>query len=309
MSQAAFLAVDWGTTNLRAWTVDGGGAPLAHREFPLGVSRLKPGEAAAVFRDTVRPALGAEALPALIAGMVGSNLGWKEVPYVDCPADAQALADRILWIAGEQPLVGIVPGLRGQGLGGPDVMRGEETQLIGWLAQDPARLRGRHLICHPGTHAKWVLTDAGRIERFITAMTGELFAVLTEHSVLGGRDGDAEGAGFDLGLAAAGDGSALAARLFTARARVVGGGGLEPAQVRTYLSGLLIGADVAATPRLLDVPAGTPVALVGDGRLCAQYRRAFAHAGVPVEIHSGEAAVLAGLHVLFQIQSRKGGPP
>jgi len=300
MTQAAFLAVDWGTTNLRAWTVDADGAPLVHREFPLGVSRLKPGEAAAIFRDTVRPALEAQRLPALITGMAGSNIGWKEVAYVDCPADAKALAARISLIDGEDPRVGIVPGLRGQGIGGPDVMRGEETQLIGWLAQDAARRQGTHLVCHPGTHAKWAVVTDGRIERFVTAMTGELFAVLTQHSVLKGAEGDADGPAFEQGLEAAGDGGALAARLFTARARVVGGGGLKPEEVRAYLSGLLIGADVAATPGLLGVKSDTTVALVGDGKLCAQYKRALDHAGVAAEVYDGETAVLAGLHALFK---------
>jgi 2-dehydro-3-deoxygalactonokinase len=137
-------------------------------------------------------------------------------------------------------------------------------------------------------------------------MTGELFAVLTQHSVLGGVEGDADGPAFDQGVEAAGDGSALAARLFSARARVVGGGGLKPDQVRAYLSGLLIGADVASTPRLLDVSPEAPVALVGDAKLCAQYKRALDWAGVVNQVHSGETAVLAGLHALFQIQTRKG---
>ena len=300
MTDAALLAVDWGTTNLRAWTVDAGGAPLAHREFPLGVSRLRPGEAAAKFREVVRPALEARDLPALVCGMAGSNLGWIEVPYMDCPADAAALAAAVMQVEGQDPPVGIVPGLRARSDAGPDVMRGEETQLVGWLAQDAARAHGTHLVCHPGTHAKWAVVVDGRIDRFVTCMTGELFAILTQHSVLKGAEGDADGPAFDDGVAAAGDGSALAARLFSARARVVGGGGLEPQDVRAYLSGLLVGADVASTPRLLGLAADTPVALVGDAALCAQYARALAQAGTAVEIHDGEAAVLAGLHALFK---------
>jgi 2-dehydro-3-deoxygalactonokinase len=295
----AFLALDWGTTNLRAWRVEGDGRASACREFPLGVARLEPGEAAARLRDTVRPALEAEGLPTLIAGMAGSNIGWMEVPYADCPADAAALAEGIAAVPGEDPWIGIVPGLRGPGVAGPDVMRGEETQLFGWLAGDPARRRGARVICHPGTHAKWVLAVDGRIERFVTAMTGELFAVLTQHSVLKGADGDAESPAFDEGVDAAGEGDALAARLFSARSRVIGGGGLGPQNVRAYLSGLLIGADVAATPRLLGGPADAPLALVGDAKLCAQYRRALARRGVAVEVHDGEAAVLAGLTALY----------
>ncbi len=302
----AFLAVDWGTTNLRAWVVDAEGRPGEMKELPLGVSRIGRGEAAAKFRDTVRPALGAAGLPAVIAGMVGSNLGWIEVPYVDCPADTASLAARLKFVDDEDPPVAIVPGLRGPGVGGgPDVMRGEETQLIGWLAQDEARRRGRQIICHPGTHAKWVLVEDGQLVRFVTAMTGELFAVLTQHSVLkpNGDDDDPhafdEGA-FDRGLEAAGDGSGLAARLFTARARLVGGGDLKPGEVRTYLSGVLIGADVAATPRLLDADYdGGEIVLIGDAKLCKPYARALDHQGVRSHVYDGEAAVLSGLKALF----------
>ena len=296
---STFLAVDWGTTNLRAWVVGPDGRPTAHKAFALGVSHLAPGEAATRFRQEVRPALGAEDLPALITGMAGSNIGWMEVAYADCPADASALARGIVAVPDEAPYVGIVPGLRGSGVYGPDVMRGEETQLIGWLAQDPARREGPQVICHPGTHAKWVLAVDGRIERFVTAMTGELFALLTQHSVLKGAEGDADGPAFDDGLEAAGDGAALAARLFTARSRVVGGGGLRAEEVRAYLSGLLIGADVAATPPLLGAPAGAPVSIVGDSRLCAQYQRALAHRGIEARVHDGEGAVLSGLIALF----------
>jgi 2-dehydro-3-deoxygalactonokinase len=302
----SFLAVDWGTTNLRAWRVGEDGRPQAHRAFDLGVSRLAPGEAAHRFREAVRPALDAERLPALIAGMAGSNIGWREVPYVDCPADAATLARGVAEIAGEAPYVGIVPGLRGQGVAGPDVMRGEETQLFGWLAAAPERQRGLQVICHPGTHAKWVLAVDGRIERFVTAMTGELFALLTTHSVLKGAEGDGDGPAFDDGVEAAGEGDGLAARLFTARSRVVGGGGLLPSDVRAYLSGLLIGADVASTPRLLGAPDGAPVSVVGDDRLCRAYQRALARRGVTASVHDGERAVLDGLLAIFQALPPRG---
>ena len=252
--------------------------------------------------------MGAQDLPTLITGMAGSNIGWLEVPYADCPADAQSLARGVVTVPGESPYVGIAPGLRGRGVYGPDVMRGEETQLIGWLSQDPARRRGAQVICHPGTHAKWVLAVDGRIERFVTAMTGELFALLTQHSVLKGAEGEADGPAFDDGLKAAGDGAALAARLFTARSRVVGGGGLQPSEVRAYLSGLLIGADVASTPPLLHAPAGAPVSIVGDSKLCAQYQRALAHRGIEARVHDGEDAVLSGLTALFHAVTRREPP-
>jgi 2-dehydro-3-deoxygalactonokinase len=297
----AFLALDWGTTNLRAWVVSEAGQAGAPLELPRGISKLGRGEPEICLRDVVRPALKAEHLPAIICGMAGSTLGWVEVPYSDCPADAASLAAGLHWIEGQDPPVAIVPGLRGPGVdGGPDVMRGEETQVIGWLDQDPERRRGRRLLCHPGTHAKWVLVEDGRVVRFVTAMTGELFSILTRHSVLRSEEGPDDPLAFAQGLHVAGDGSALAARLFTARARVVGGGDLKPEGVRSFLSGLLIGSEVASTPALLDAAElSSPVALIGDPKLCAAYAAAMAHFGLQSEVFDGEAAVLAGLKAII----------
>lgn len=298
MRTAALLACDWGTTNLRAWTLDGSGAVVAQRDFPLGVSKLAPGEAARRFEVEVRPGLGAPALPAILCGMIGSNLGWTAVPYADCPAGLTDLARSLTSVAED---VRIVPGLRCEGIArAPDVMRGEETQVLGWLARHPDRQTGRHIVCHPGTHAKWVLVEDGRIVRFVTAMTGELFAVLGRHSLLqSDAPADDEDA-FDQGLAAAGEGDALAARLFTARARVVGGKA-EARSTPSYLSGLLIGAEVASVPKLLGHPP-SQVSLLGDAALCERYRRALSRTGVRVEVFDGEAAAIAGLFAL-------GAPP
>ncbi len=298
MAEPVLLACDWGTTNLRAWTLDDGGAVVAEREFPLGVSKLAAGEAEARFLADVQPALGAQALPAVLCGMVGSNLGWRQVAYADCPAGLSDLAHAMTEVARD---VRIVPGLRCQGVAGaPDVMRGEETQILGWLAQDRARQSGRLVLCHPGTHAKWVLIEDGRIVRFVTAMTGELFAVLSQHSVLRSDAPANDEAAFDAGLAAAGDGAALAARLFTARARVVGGD--APAgSTPSYLSGLLIGSEVAATPALLGVDVER-VVLLGDAALCNRYRRALERKGVGVEAFDGAAAAVAGLFALGRPQ-------
>ena len=295
MAVAALLACDWGTTNLRAWTLDGEGAVVAQADFPLGVSKLALGEAARRFASDVRPALGAEMLPAVLCGMIGSNLGWTTAPYADCPAGLADLAGGLIEVA---PDVRIVPGLRCEGIAGaPDVMRGEETQILGWLAQHPERRIGRHLLCHPGTHAKWVLIEDGRIARFITAMTGELFAVLGQHSVLRSDAPADNDAAFDAGVVAAGDGGALAARLFSARARVVGGQA-EAASTPSYLSGLLIGAEIAAVPALLGW-APSQIALLGAPALCVHYGRALRQRGVESEIFDGEAAAIAGLWALY----------
>jgi 2-dehydro-3-deoxygalactonokinase len=291
---ASLLACDWGATNLRAWTLDEQGAVVAQRAFPLGVSKLAPGEAARRFETEVRPALGAQALPAMLCGMIGSNIGWTTAPYADCPAGLADLAGGLTAVAEG---VRIVPGLRCRGVtGAPDVMRGEETQILGWLAQQPDRRGGRHLVCHPGTHAKWVLIEQGRIVRFVTAMTGELFAVLSQHSLLKSDAPADDEEAFDEGLAAAGAGDALAARLFSARGRIVGGHA-EAASTPSYLSGLLIGAEVASLPPLLGAQ-GAAVTLLGDAALCARYARALDRAGVEAAIFDGEAAAIAGLWAL-----------
>jgi 2-dehydro-3-deoxygalactonokinase len=300
----ALLACDWGTTNLRAWTLDEAGQVIAHREFPRGVSTLKPGEAARVFEAEVQPALHAADLPAILCGMVGSNLGWTVAPYAECPAGLSDLASCLVAVEAHAAWVRIVPGLRCEGIAGaPDVIRGEETQLLGWVAQDGARAKGRHVVCHPGTHAKWAIIEDGRVVRFVTAMTGELFAVLSRHSVLKSDAPADDDAAFQEGLAAAGEGDALAARLFTARARVVGGG--KPAEgAPSYLSGLLIGAEVAALPSLLGLAPQTPVALLGDAALCELYAKAFRRRGVAFETFDGEQAALAGLFALYQTGAR-----
>lgn len=300
MGDAALLACDWGTTNLRAWTLDARGQVIGDRDFPLGVSRLAPGEAARRFAEEVRPGLSAEGLPAVLCGMIGSNLGWTVVPYLDCPAAAEDLRRAMVEV---EPGVRIAPGLRCAGIAGaPDVMRGEEVQVFGWLAADAARRRGRQVICHPGTHAKWILIEDGRIVRFVTAMTGELFAVLRQHSVLKSDASPDDEAAFDAGLAAAGDGGGLAARLFTARSRVVGQG--APAEsTPAYLSGLLIGAEAASLPQLLDLPNDAPVALLGDPKLTRWYARALGARGCRVTEHDGEAAAVAGLFALAQLES------
>lgn len=299
-SAPALLACDWGTTNLRAWTLDEAGQVIAQRDFPLGVSRLTVGEAARRFASEVRPTLGAGRAPAILCGMVGSNLGWATAPYAPCPTSLADLAAGLLLVEETPAPVRIVPGVMWEGFNGRgDVMRGEETQLFGWLARHPRASGGRRVVCHPGTHTKWMLVEDGRLRRFVTAMTGELFAVLTRHSVLRSDTPPDDLAAFDDGVAAAGAGEALAARLFTARTRVVGRGA-PPETASSYLSGVLIGADVAATPRLLGMDLETPVDLLGDARLCKLYERALARRGVASEVFSGEAAAVAGLFALHR---------
>jgi 2-dehydro-3-deoxygalactonokinase len=299
---SAFLACDWGTTNLRAWVIGDDGRPLSRREFAeLGVSRLQPGEAAKRFVDQVRPAMQAESLPAILCGMAGSTLGWAVVPYEDAPVGLERLASRLTRVEAPGPAVRIVPGVKSEGVAGaPEVMRGEETQALGWVADDPARRRGRRVLCHPGTHAKWIIVDDGEIRRFVTAMTGELYDVLRRHSVLKAESGPVDAAAFTLGLESAGEGDGLSTRLFTVRTRVVADG-LDPRSAASYLSGLLIGSEVASAPRLLGLTETAPVALVGDPALCALYETALTRRGCAPTRHDGDEAALSGLSALHRL--------
>ncbi len=300
MASGPFLAVDWGTTNVRAWRLGESGAVDGRAEFPLGVSRLPPGEAVRRFEAEVRPALGAETLPALLCGMIGSNLGWTLAPYLDCPASPRALAGALVRAG---PDAWIVPGLRCEGLAGPDVMRGEETQVLGWLAADPARERGRHGLCLPGTHAKWVVLEDGAVSRFATAMTGELYDLLGAHGVLRfpPREGPSpplDDAAFDAGVRAAGDGGALSARLFGLRGLTLNDR-LDPASAPAWLSGLLIGAEIAALWPLVGKGVGGEIHLVGESRLTDLYGRVLAARGLAWSAASGEDTVLSGLRRIW----------
>ena len=302
MANPALLAGDWGTTNLRVWRLDAEGAVLEARQYPhLGVSRLAPAEAAQRFASDIRPLMGA-GLPAILCGMVGSTLGWAPAPYVETPVSLADLA-RNLTVADAGGPVQIVPGVRGRGFGLGDVMRGEETQLFGWLSGHHTRSSGARLVCHPGTHAKWMRVEDGQLTAFATAMTGELYSVLGEHSVLKWQGHATLGAAFDDGLEAAGDGGALSARLFSARARVVAGGADEETTA-SFVSGLLIGAEVAATPELIGASAGEAVTVIGDPVLCELYTRAIERRGGRVEVVDGETAAVAGLFSLWRDSGR-----
>lgn len=279
-----YIAVDWGSTNRRAYSIDPAGRVIARLEDSKGVLSVAPGE----FDDAaaeIREALGDRAM--LIAGMAGSNRGWREATYVDCPADAQALGAAICWI--ETGRVGIVPGVCRRGPGA-DVMRGEEVQALGAVAA--GLMPGDGLICHPGTHAKWIALRSGQIDAFRTMMTGELFAVLRDHSILSAQMvGDVVAdESFAAGVADALDGADLLASLFGIRARHLLGGGRSDAR---YASGLLIGSDVRTA---LDGQAlGGTVALVGAPALCALYSAALGQAGTVGRVIDGEAAFLAGI--------------
>jgi 2-dehydro-3-deoxygalactonokinase len=295
-----FLAADWGTSNLRAWRLGADGSVKDVLRLPWGVAELKPGEAARRLDQELRPMLAAEGLPAILCGMIGSAMGIAEAPYADCPTGAEDIAARLLQVG---PRTFIVPGLRCLRPDGyPDVIRGEETKVLGWLRLDPVRLRGDHVLCLPGTHGKWVLVRDGRIHQFLTCMSGELYAVLSEKSVLRPGAPPSDPAAFEEGLKYGAAEGPLASRLFTVRARRVGpdpGQRLEGGKAASFLSGLLIGDEVSRLPQLLGLAAGSSIGLMGERGLCDLYAPALAHRGLRVAEVDAEQAVIAGLTSLY----------
>jgi 2-dehydro-3-deoxygalactonokinase len=283
-----YIAVDWGTTNRRAYAVDRTGrleASLADDRGLLAVG--KDGFAAEA--AAIRRRLGDR--PMLLAGMVGSNRGWVEAPYVAAPAAVADLAAAIRWI--EPGRVGIVPGISQAGAAGADVMRGEEVQALGAVAAGLAP--PDCLICHPGTHTKWIRMEKGRIVLFRTMITGELFGLLRRHSMLADQlqDEAAADADFAGGAGAGLAGEPLLSALVRVRARHLVDEGASGAA--SWTSGLLIGSDVRAG---LGLHRGEPIALIGRPDLCGLYAAALNLAGHSATREDGAAAFLAGMHQL-----------
>ena len=294
MSEAAFIAGDWGTSRLRLYLCDTRGVVLARGE---GEGASVP-DCAGRFAAAVAPWDKAHgALPAVLGGMVGSTIGWKEVPYLRCPARPQAIAGASLRFEAGGRAIAILPGLSCIGkTGAPDVMRGEETQILGALRLNPALAKGRHLFCMPGTHAKWVLVDDGAVVEFQTALSGELFELLRRHSVLA-RDGgevdvNSPALAAALEFVRANADADLLHLLFSTRARVVTGE-MAKSDAASYLSGLVLGKDVATALTLFGCDG--PVQLICTPALAALYGRVLKAYDVESAVIDGDAAALAGL--------------
>jgi 2-dehydro-3-deoxygalactonokinase len=281
-----YIAVDWGTTNRRAYLIDPSGKRTDEFEDGKGVLSIpKDGFSDAVAE--IRTRLGNK--PLLMAGMIGSNRGWREAPYVRCPADLDDLAKALVW-AGDREA--IVPGVSYIGEGRADVMRGEEVQLLGAAAVglvDP-----HALVCHPGTHNKWALLRNGKIHSFRTVMTGELFNLLKSHSILADLlQGAVEpNDAFKQAAKHAICNEALPADLFAVRARVLLGQAKKE-DAPSWTSGLLIGSDVRIG---LTEPDGAQIHVMGRPELTRLYGAAIGQSGRDAIQLDGEQCFLAGIH-------------
>jgi 2-dehydro-3-deoxygalactonokinase len=281
-----FIAVDWGTTNRRAYLIDGEGRRTREFEDQKGVLSVPSGGFPRAIAE-IRDRLGDK--PLLMAGMVGSTRGWQEAPYVPCPAGIDDLV-KALVRPGEREA--IVPGVSYVGESRADVMRGEEVQLLGAVAAGLIDADG--LVCHPGTHNKWATLRQGKINNFRTVMTGELFSLLKEHSILADML-KGEVAANDVFKQAANYAifhEALPADLFSVRARVLLGQAKEE-DAASYLSGLLIGTDVRIG---LSLPTGARVTVMARPELTRLYAAAIAEAGREAVELDGEECFLAGIN-------------
>jgi 2-dehydro-3-deoxygalactonokinase len=301
VSPTALVAIDWGTSAARAYCVDAGGRVQAARSVPLGIKHVRDGR----FEPALAKLLGdwsANPAPRIACGMIGSRQGWVEAPYVDCPASLTALADRV--VHAPQDALTIVPGVATRDAAGTaDVMRGEETQLLGAIGPDEPGV----LAVLPGTHSKWARVEHGRVVDFTTFMTGELYGVLIDHSMLGRLAGhepgrfsrDAFSRGVARGLAA----GELAHDIFGARTLALTGA-LASDDVADWLSGLLIGREVRAA-RAWALHAGidpSVVRVIGADALIERYALAMTDAGILVEQGTADAAALG----LWRIAVRAG---
>ena len=298
MDQDVVIVGDWGTSRLRLWLRQG--KSVIHRRDGPGIAALADSPEK-TFLDLVGDWREARPSGALLCGMVGSRIGWVEAPYAPCPADPAAVAGKTIRFQADGLPVTLVPGLScANPLGGPDVMRGEETQIFGALALSPALKTGRHLLVLPGTHNKWTVVEDGRVTGFVTAPVGETFALLKQHSTLaagGGAQAEGSAEGFRLGLDRIGrHGPArLAHLMFETRSRQLLEG-LSSADAMGFLSGLLVGADVAAARDWFGPMEA--VTVIGAGALSDLYVQALAKLDVGAAVIDGDAAVLAGLSAI-----------
>ncbi|MCY6382236.1 2-dehydro-3-deoxygalactonokinase [Hoeflea prorocentri] len=287
-------AADWGTSSFRIWLISEDGRAVAERRSDEGMTHA----AKAGFAHVLEAHLGAldapKNLPVVICGMAGSRQGWQEARYLTVPAALSEIVERAVAVEGLDRDVRILPGFAQRDPSHPDVMRGEETQLLGSFTG--RRLSG--LACMPGTHSKWVSVEDRCVTGFSTFMTGELFSLITRHSILRHAVGQAENCRADSkdflsGVAEAhADPATISQLLFTIRAGQLLYG-REATSSFERLSGLLIGSEIAAG--LSQFSAGRPIHLIASGKLFALYRSAFQALGHEIVAIDADEAVLTGL--------------
>ena len=288
------IAIDWGTTSFRAYRLDKAGRIVDTRLAPAGILAVENGKFADALEQQAGEWITAGETQVVMSGMIGSRQGWLEVPYAACPAGLDEIAAGMRKVAWDRGEVWIAPGVTCRDDAGvPDVIRGEETQILGSLDRLGA---GRHTICLPGTHSKWVEVENGRITQFSTHMTGEAFAVFKAHSILGRmmKDGVTDQNAFADGVRRSADAGGLLHHLFGVRSRALFGE-LPDTASASYLSGLLIGHEIHAARS-----AARIVHLLCTPQLAEVYRQALDAVGMQSSTLDANAVT----NGLFQLASR-----
>jgi 2-dehydro-3-deoxygalactonokinase len=294
-TDAAYVAVDWGTSSFRLWLVGRDGAVLAERRSGEGMTTAARTGFAEVLTSHLAAISAPDGLPVLICGMAGAKQGWVEAGYLDTPAALSAIPAAAVRVPGVEADIRILPGLAQRDATAPDVIRGEETQLLGAAADLGS---GNHLVCMPGTHSKWVRLSGGKVEGFSTFMTGELFDAIAKNTILSHAIADAgaiapDNAAFRAAVTRMVTNPALAtSQLFSVRAGSLIAG-LSPEDAKARLSGTLIGLEIAGALSL--AAKDTPVMLVASGSLGTLYGQALAAAGLSPTVIDADTAVRTGL--------------
>ncbi|GAB5511310.1 MAG: 2-dehydro-3-deoxygalactonokinase [Hyphomicrobiales bacterium] len=277
VSEPALIGIDWGTSSLRAFLISAAGEVLDSVRSSEGIMHVPGRDFDAVFDRLVESLTSRLDLPIVVSGMITSRNGWVETPYVTTPTGPENLAQSLVAHQSESgSLIHFVTGATTEHSGGPDVMRGEETQIIGSTGLGMSD----GIFVMPGTHSKWVRVTDGKIQDFATYMTGEVFASLKDHTILGTlmEPGDFDVEAFEKGVAGAQEpGANLLHDLFHVRTLPLMGQ-LKGAEAADYLSGLLIGTEIAAAIR--DVAPKSDVTIVGRSDLADRYEIALGAAGL-----------------------------
>lgn len=297
-TKVEWIAVDWGTSNVRAWGISSAGDIVFACESDQGMGRITKADYSAGLQNLIIEHLDTsnEPLDVVICGMAGAKQGWCEAPYLETPANLRELGKRAVTPDMQSGRLHprILSGICQNQPGEEDVMRGEETQILGLLALKPD-FTGT--ICMPGTHSKWVKVEGGKIISFSTAMTGELYELLSTHAVLRhSLQGELTGPHLEEGVAAGLAEGIKTPQLLTSNLFKVRAAALlsekTPDWCAGYLSGLLVGAEVASHKQWI---SDTPVPLIGSARLCRLYTTALTHVGAKTETIDATSATLAGL--------------
>ncbi len=297
---ASFAVVDWGTSSFRLWVMARDGSVLGERRSDQGLSAGERDGFGAILEEHLTALGASDDLPVAICGMAGSRQGWAEARYIETPTALSGVFDKAISIEGTRRDIRILPGIAQNDPLRPDVMRGEETQLLGVLAQGVSDA----VICMPGTHSKWVELQGGRLASFSTYMTGEMFNLIAQGSILRHAISP-EGVNVEADeafLAGAEQGARQPENLTNFLFQIRAGQllhGTSPEDARARLSGLLIGQEIGAA---LQSPAyevqtkKEPVVLIASGGLGKLYAATFSHLEVAIRVVEADDAVRYGLH-------------